>query len=159
MGAGNVSAVEPLIQVLKGEAEDVREKVIIALGEIRDERAVEPLVHVLKDKDGGKVEMIKEISKCEERVFACPYCHGGGLVRGWSPNPKGSIAYTTSKHGCSQCDGAGKLKSIVEGKLKIEVTKLPLVPLFIIKEEINIFHREGGPTNVGTVTKFEWGGK
>lgn len=159
MGAGNVSAVEPLIQVLKGEAEDVREKVIIALGEIRAERAVEPLVHALKDKDGGKVEMIKEISKCEERVFACPYCHGGGLVRGWSPNPKGSIAYTTSKHGCSQCDGAGKLKSIVEGKLKIEVTKLPLVPLFIIKEEINIFHREGGPTNVGTVTKFEWGGK
>lgn len=104
------------------------------------------------------MEMIKEISKCEERVFACPYCHGSGSVRGWSPNPKGSIAYTTSKHGCSQCDGAGKLKSIVEGKLKIEVTKLPLVPLFIIKEEINIFHREGGPTNVGTVTKFEWGG-
>ncbi len=58
--------------------------------------------------------MIKEISKCEERVFACPYCHGSGSVRGWSPNPKGSIAYTTSKHGCSQCDGAGKLKSIVE---------------------------------------------
>jgi hypothetical protein len=113
-------AVRPLIRVLKDEDEDVREKAIVALGEIRDERAIEPIIHALKDKDGGKVEMIKEISKCEESVFTCPYCHGSGSVKGgWSPNQKGSVTYPGSKHGCNQCEGIGKLKSIVEGKLKI----------------------------------------
>jgi len=101
--------------------------------------------------------MIKEISKCEESVFTCPYCHGSGSVKGWSPNQKGSVTYPGSKHGCNQCEGIGKLKSIVEGKLKIEITKLPLVPLFIIKVEINLFHKKGGPANVGTVITLDWG--
>ncbi|MGB7531529.1 MAG: hypothetical protein WA977_00930 [Halobacteriota archaeon] len=105
----------------------------------------------------GKVEMIKEISKCEERIFRCPHCDGEGLVgSGWYPD-KEVIVYTGSKHECSQCKGTGKLKSIVEGNLKVKITKLPLSPLFIIKEEIDVFHQEGGPANVGTVTKINWG--
>jgi hypothetical protein len=150
-------AVRPLIRVLKDEDEDLREKAAMALGAIGDERAIEPLIYALGE-DGGKVEMIKEISKCDEEVFTCPYCHGRGSVKGWSSNPKGSIAYTGSKHGCNQCEGTGKLRSMVEGKLKIKITKLPLVPLFTIKEEINLFHKEGGPVNVGTVTTLNWGG-
>jgi hypothetical protein len=103
------------------------------------------------------VGLIQEISKCEERTITCPHCDGEGLVgTGWVPD-KGVIVYTGSKHECSQCKGTGKLKSIVEGKLKIEITKLPLFPLFIIKEEIDVFHKDGGPANVGTITRINWG--
>lgn len=149
-------AVELLIQVLETEEGAVREKAAVALGEIGDERAVGPLTHAL-NKSRGNVELVKEILKHAEQIFACPYCKGSGSVRGWSPNPKGSIAYTATKHRCSQCGGGGKLKSIVEGKLKIEVTKLPFVPVFTIKEELYIFHIDGGPANVRTVTMFNWG--
>ena len=150
--------VEGLTKALEYKKDnDVRAEAAVALGKLRDERAIEPIIHALKDKDGGKVEMIKEISKCEESVFTCPYCHGSGSVKGWSPNQKGSVTYPGSKHGCNQCEGIGKLKSIVEGKLKIEITKLPLVPLFIIKAEINLFHKKGGPANVGTVITLDWG--
>lgn len=150
-------AAGPLIQVLETEEGAVREKAAVALGEIGDERAVGPLTHALKYKSIGNVEMVKEILKQEEQIFACPYCKGSGSVRGWRPNPKGSIAYTATKHRCSRCEGTGKLKSIVEGKLKIEVTKLPFVPVFTIKEELDIFHIGGGPANVRTVTLFNWG--
>ena len=108
-------------------------------------------------KRKGKVGIIKEISKCGERIFRCPYCEGEGLVGlGWYPD-KEVIVYTGSKHECSQCKGTGKLKSIVEGKLKIEITKLPFFPFFIINEEIDVFHKESGPANVGTVTRINWG--
>ncbi|UZE91892.1 MAG: hypothetical protein IB616_03930 [Methanosarcinales archaeon] len=108
-------------------------------------------------EEQGKEKMIREISKCEERLFTCPYCDGGGLVGlGWYPN-KGAIVYTDSKRECSKCKGTGKLKSKVEGKLKIEIVKLPLFPLFIIKEKIDVLHKEGGPANVGTVTRINWG--
>ena len=139
--------VEGLLKYKKDN--DVREKAAAALGEIGDERAVGPLTHALKYKSRGNVEMVKEILKQEGQIFACPYCKGSGSVRGWSPNPKGSIAYTATKHRCSQCEGTGKLK--------IEVTKLPFVPVFTIKEELDIFHIDGGPANVRTVTMFNWG--
>ena len=34
---------------------------------------------------------------------------------------------------------------------------MPLVPLFIIKAEINLFHKKVGPANVGTVITLDWG--
>jgi len=43
------SAVEPLIQALKDNDHEVREKAAYALGEIGDERAVEHLTGLLKD--------------------------------------------------------------------------------------------------------------
>ena len=142
--------VEGLLKALKYKKDnDVREKAAAALGEIGDERAVGPLTHALKYKSRGNVEMVKEILKQEGQIFACPYCKGRGSVGGWSPNPKGSIAYTATKHRCSQCEWTGKLK--------IEVTKLPFVPVFTIKEELDIFHIDGGPANVRTVTMFNWG--
>ena len=108
-------------------------------------------------KPEKKVEMIREISKCEEKLFTCPYCHGKGFVRGWSPNPKGSIEYPVSKHECSRCRGTGKLKSIVEAKLKIRIMKLYPIPLFVIYEKVYLFHKEGGPASVEIVTKFNLG--
>jgi hypothetical protein len=51
------------------------------------------------------MEMIKEISECEERTFTCSYCDGEGLVgTGWYPD-KEVIVYAGSKHECSQCKG------------------------------------------------------
>jgi len=103
------------------------------------------------------VEMIKEISKCEEAILTCPYCGGEGVGgTGWYPD-KEVIVYTGSKRECNQCQGTGKLKSVVVGRLKVKITKLPLFPLFIIREEIDVFHKEGCPANVGTVSKFIWG--
>ena len=103
------------------------------------------------------METIKKISKCEEAILTCPYCGGEGVWgTGWYPIGEG-MGYTGSKRKCSQCKGEGKLKSTVEGNLKVKITKLPLFPLFIIKEEIDVFHREGGPANVETVSKFIWG--
>jgi len=104
----------------------------------------------------GKLETIKEVSKCEEKLLLCPYCDGEGLVRsGWYPN-KEAIVYTSSKRECTRCKGTGELKSIVEGNLKVKIRRLPLFPLSIIKEEIDIFHKEGGPANIKTVTKINW---
>lgn len=69
--------VEGLTKALEYKKDnDVRAEAAVALGKLRDEKAIEPIIHALKDKDGGKVEMIKEISKCEESVFTCPYCMG-----------------------------------------------------------------------------------
>ena len=45
------SAVEALIQALKDKRWSVRERAAVALGRIRDTRAVDPLVQVLKDED------------------------------------------------------------------------------------------------------------
>ena len=42
--------VEPLIQALNDESEDVRLRAAEALGKIGDTRAVEPLIQALKDK-------------------------------------------------------------------------------------------------------------
>lgn len=46
-----VRAVDPLIQALKDEDDDVREAAADALGDIGDGRAVEPLTQALNDKD------------------------------------------------------------------------------------------------------------
>lgn len=46
---GNSQAVEPLIEALKDEDENVRDKAAQALGEIRDERAIKPLEATLSD--------------------------------------------------------------------------------------------------------------
>jgi len=43
--------VESLIKAIEDKDESVSHKVVIALGEIGDKRAVEPLIQALKDKD------------------------------------------------------------------------------------------------------------
>lgn len=53
LGKIGESAVEPLLQTLKAESGVVRWGAVATLGEIRDKRAVEPLVRALKDEYQG----------------------------------------------------------------------------------------------------------
>jgi len=49
----STTAVEPLIEALKNQDGDIREKAAWVLGQIRDIRAEEPLLAVLKDQNSG----------------------------------------------------------------------------------------------------------
>ena len=54
---GDVKAVDPLIEALKDENSDVRERAAFALGELGDKRAYKYLVELLND-DNVKVREI-----------------------------------------------------------------------------------------------------
>ena len=60
-------AVEPLIQILKHENRDVRVRAIEILGNIRDEKAIEPLIRALDDGDilveRGASEALEKMGK------------------------------------------------------------------------------------------------
>jgi len=53
-------AVEPLIQAMHDEDDDVREAAAVVLGEIGDARAIEPLTQALEDEDYGVRRAAKE---------------------------------------------------------------------------------------------------
>jgi HEAT repeat protein len=55
-------AVEPFISALKDENSYVRREAAWALGELKDPRAVEPLIAVIKDTEGNTVPALKKIT-------------------------------------------------------------------------------------------------
>ena len=72
-------AVELLIKALEEEDWRVRRGAAVALGEIRDERAVEPLIKTLQHKNSSVHEKVAEILKDFDSISYSYYDSGDGL--------------------------------------------------------------------------------
>lgn len=90
---GEVYGVNALIGALKDQEYDLRYRAIEALGEIKDNRAVEPLIAVRKDKNSS---VRKDVAEALEKL-------------GWSPEDvKQRVIYLIDKGKWNECVNIGK---------------------------------------------------